>query len=124
MITEKDMATRSRALRRLLQEKLGVQGRDLGDALGRAGRLLPRAVRARGDELARAEMLSRNPRIARQVDAARVARAHQALRAHLLAIDVTEQRKGRVLAVIGAVAANLLAVAVMFVVWLWWRGYV
>ena len=124
MITDKDMAAKSRKLRGLLQEKLDVQGHDLRQSFGRAGRRLPRALRKRAEALMRAETLARNPRTARQVDAEALERDFEALRAYLVALDVGEMRKARLLSVAAAVAANLIVVAVLFVVWLWWRGYV
>jgi nitrate/nitrite-specific signal transduction histidine kinase len=124
MITDKDMAARSRKLRGLLQQKLGVRGHDLRQSLRRAGRRLPRGVRKQGEALIRAEMLARNPKTARQVDAAAVDAAFGQVRAHLEALDATELRKTRILSLTAAVAANLIAVAVLFIVWLWWGGYV
>lgn len=124
MISDKDMAARSRKLRGLMQEKLGVQGRDLRQAFRRAGRRLPGGMRKRAAALMRAEMLAHNPKTARQVDAAAVERDYEAMRAYLAGLDVGEMRKARILSVAAAVAANVIAVAVLFVVWLWWRGYV
>ncbi len=118
------MAQKSRALRGLMQEKLGVRSGTLAQALRRAGRRLPRGVQASGAELVRAESLSKNPKTARQIDMAAVERAFATVKTHLQAIDLVEERKGRVLAVAGALAANLIAVAALFIVWLWWRGYV
>ncbi len=118
------MATKSRKLRGLLQQKLDVRGRDLRQSLRRAGRRLPRTVRKQGDALMRAEILAHNPKTARQVNAAEVDKAYEQMRAYLEAIDVSEIRKTRLLSVTGAIVANLLLVVVLFVVWLWWRGYV
>ncbi len=124
MITDKDMAVKSRKLRGLMQQKLDVRGRDLRQSLKRAGRRLPKSVRKRGEALTRAEMLAHNPKTARQIDVDAVERDYEYVRAHLAAIDVDELRKSRILSVTGAVAANLLVVVVLFIVWLWWRGYV
>lgn len=124
MISDKDMAAKSRKLRGLMQEKLAVRGRDLRQSFRRAGRRLPRGVRKRCAELTRAEMLAHNPKTARQVDAAAVEQAYEVVRSHLAALDVAEMRRARLLGLAGAVAANLIAVAVLFVVWLWWRGFV
>lgn len=124
MITDRDMVQKSRVLRGLLRAKLGVRSATLAQGLRRAGRRLPRGVRAQGAELVRAEMLAKNPKTARQIDPVAVARAFETVKAHLQAIDVVEERKGRALGVAGALAANLIAVAVLFIVWLWWRGYV
>ncbi|MEP1765485.1 MAG: hypothetical protein ABJJ53_02340 [Sulfitobacter sp.] len=124
MITDKDMAAKSRKLRGLLQQKLDVRGRDLRQSLRRAGRRLPRGVRKSGAALMRAEMLAHNPKTARQVDAGQVTAAFEHMRAYLEQLDVVEMRKGRILSVTGAIVANLLLVVVLFIVWLWWRGYV
>lgn len=124
MITDKDMAAKSRKLRGLMQQKLDVRGHDLRQCLRRAGRRLPKRVRVRGAELIRAEMLAHNPKTARQVDPVAVEAAYDYVRSHLEAIDVIEMRKSRILSLTGAIAANLILVAVGFVVWLWWRGYI
>lgn len=124
MITDKDMAAKSRKLRGLMQEKLDVRGRDLRQSLRRAGRRLPTRVRKSAEALMRAEMLAHNPKTARQVDAAQVERDYEAMRSHLLDIDVADRRKARLLGLAGAVVANLILVAVLFIIWLWWRGYV
>ena len=124
MITDKDMAAKSRKLRGLMQQKLGVRGRDLGQSLRRAGRRLPKSVRKRGAALLRAESLAQNPKTARQVDAEAVERDFEVVRAYLAKIDIGEMRKARILSVTGAVAANMIVVSVLFVGWLWWRGFV
>lgn len=124
MITDKDMAAKSRKLRGLMQEKLDVKGRDLAQSLRRAGRRLPKRVRSHGAALMRAELLAHNPKTARQVDAAAVEQSYEVVRAYLAALNVVEMRKARFVSLTAAVAANLIAVAVMFIVWLWWRSYV
>ena len=124
MITDKDMAKKSRKLRGLMQQKLNVRGRDLRQSLRRAGRRLPRGIRKSGAALMRAEMLAHNPKTARQIDFFAVEAAYDHMRIYLEKLDVADMRRGRILSVTGAVAANVILVAVLFVVWLWWRGYV
>jgi hypothetical protein len=124
MITDKDMAAKSRKLRGLMQQKLDVRGRDLRQSFRRAGRRLPKGVRKRGAELMRAELLAHNPKTARQVDAGAVDRAYDVVRSYLESLDVVEMRNARILSVTAAVAANVIVVAVLFIVFLWWRGYV
>ncbi|MEQ6201648.1 hypothetical protein ABMC88_01220 [Sulfitobacter sp. HNIBRBA2951] len=124
MITDKDMAAKSRKLRGLMQQKLDVRGRDLRQSLRRAGRRLPRGVRKSGAALMRAEMLAHNPKTARQIDAEQVQQDYDKLYNHLHTIDVDEVRKSRLLSITGAIVANIILVAVLFIVWLWWRGYV
>ncbi|MBB3993300.1 hypothetical protein GGR95_000928 [Sulfitobacter undariae] len=124
MITDKDMAAKSRKLRGLMQQKLDVKGRDLRQSLRRAGRRLPKSVRKHGAELMQAEILAHNPKTARQVDSAAVEKSYEIVRSHLAGLDEVEIRKSRILGMTGAVVANLLLVAIMFIVWLWWRGFV
>lgn len=71
-----------------------------------------------------AEALAHNPRLARQIDAAEVERDYRGVVAYLRGIDVADRRRARILSLAAALAANLIAVAVMFLLWLWWRGYV
>ena len=69
-------------------------------------------------------MLAHNPKTARQVDEVTVEQAYEVVRSYLAALDVVELRKMRILSLSGAIIANLVLVAVLFVGWLWWRGYV
>lgn len=124
MIDQKDIAAKSKELLQLLETKLGAKGKTLQDALRRAGRQLPRSLRKGGAVLARAEAMAAHPKLARQIDRREVDLAHKALATHLKAIDVADARKGRLLSLAAAIAFNILVIAVGFVVWLWWRGYV
>lgn len=108
----------------LLRQKFGVRACDLRRGLARVGNRLPRRMRRHGAALVRAQTLARNPKLARQIDADAVARDHEALLKYLRSIDVADRRRGRILSVTAAVAANLIAVAGLFIFWLWWRGYV
>ena len=124
MLEHKDITAKSRAIRQELEAKLGVKSRDLQHALRRAGRRLPRKVRAQGAILANAEKYSGHPKLALQLDSAIVSEAYAQLTAHLRAIDVADARKGRILGIVGLIAFNMLVVLVAFVTWMWWRGYV
>lgn len=118
------MGTKSRKLRGLMQQKLDVRGRDLSQSLRRAGRRLPRAVRKRGAELTRAEMMAHNPKTARQVDVVEVDAAYDYVRNYLEKLDVEDMRRGKILSLTSAIVAKLILVGLLFIVWLWWRGYV
>lgn len=124
MMTDQDMAAKSRVLCGLMQQKLNVRGRNLAQCLRRAGRQLPKSARTSGATLVQAEMLSDNPKTARQVDVHAVDTAYEHLRGHLAGIDVGERRKARLLSLAAAVVGNLIVVVSVFVVWLWWRGYI
>lgn len=124
MLDPKDIAAKSLAIRALLEAKLGVKSRNLSQAMRRAGRLLPRGVRAQGAVLAQAEVRAGHPSIARQLDAATVQSAYSDVTAHLRSIDAADARKGRILGLAAAVVFNVLLVIAAFIIWLWWRGYV
>lgn len=124
MLDHKDIAAKSLAIRQQLQTKLAVKSRDLPQALRRAGRRLPRQVRAQAAILAAAEKQVGHPKLARQFDCIAVQKAYANVTAHLRTIDVADARKGRILGIAGVIAFNLLLVMVAFILWLWWRGYV
>ncbi|MGJ8627705.1 MAG: hypothetical protein ACSHXB_12165 [Sulfitobacter sp.] len=124
MLEHKDIAAKSLVIRQQLEAKLAVKSRDLPQALRRAGRRLPRQVRAQAAILAAAEKQAGHPKLARQLDGGVVQEAYAKVTAHLRAIDVADARKGRILGLAGVIAFNLLLVMVAFFLWLWWRGYV
>jgi hypothetical protein len=68
MLDQKNVQTKVPAVRREMQAKLGVQGRDLHHALCSAGRRLPAAARKKGAALGHAEFFSYNPKMARRLD--------------------------------------------------------
>jgi len=123
MLTEKEINAKSQALLRLLQAKLGVRGRDLEQAMRRAGRRLPHRVRGQAARLVAAQKMSGHPKLARQLDPREFSRAYAEVSAHLAAIDVADRRKGRLIGLAAVVAANLLIVITAFLFWLSWRGY-
>jgi|TARA_R110002012_G_scaffold314315_1_gene526882 hypothetical protein len=124
MLDQKDIQHKALAVRRELQARLGVRGRDLPHALRRAGRRLPKAVRLKGDVLTQADFFARNPKMARRLDRSAVQAAYDVVMAHLKTVNVKENRKDRLLGIAGSIAFNLLFVVVAFIGYLWWRGFV
>lgn len=124
MIDGNEFTARAEALRPQFKEKLGVKAHDLRHAFGRAGRDLPRRLRADGALLSRTERVVGNPHIARQLEAAPVWEAFDRVSAFLRRVDVGHRRRGRLLDIAATVAFNLIVVFTAFVFWLWWRGYV
>jgi hypothetical protein len=124
MMDAHDIAARNAALVKLLGEKYGVRGRNLRQAGARAGRRLPKRLRAHVAVLAEAEQFAAVPKLAKRVDLKAVDLANSALVAHLDAIDVKDRRRGKVLGVLGIISAQILIVAAVFVWWLWWRDYI
>ena len=111
-------------LARLMAEKLELRPAPFGKLVRKAAPRLPRAVRNQAQALAEAQEMARNPRLAPTLDMAAVTRAAHDLKAHLNRIDVADLRRGRRLAVLGSVSANLIAVFVLVLAVLVWRGFV
>ena len=60
----------------LMEARLRLKGNGLADKLRRGGRSVPKRLRTNAAFLAEAEDLARNPRLALQIDPARVAEAY------------------------------------------------
>ena len=85
--------------------------------LRRRGGALPRRLRWQAAALAQADQLSAQPRIARQLDLARLSRAYQALVAHLQPLGELSRWQGRAIGFATSVAFGLLVLAAA-VVWI------
>ena len=115
---------KAEAVRALMEERLGVRGRDLSHALRKARRSLPRALRKQGAVLVAAERASQSPKTAKQIDREKMLVAYEVLTNHLRAINVNAMRRDRMLRLAGGIAFQVLLLGVAFVVLMWWRGYV
>lgn len=118
-----DWSERLIDLRRLLAEKLGTRGGDLGAHVRQAGRRLPRGVRRDAEYLARAEEMARHPRFARLVDPRRVERAQGRVARHLEGIDLAAIRRNRRKDRVASLGLYVLVTFALVVTLLWWRGY-
>ncbi|WP_135506267.1 hypothetical protein [Roseovarius aestuariivivens] len=124
MIDTKEFHARAAKLEALLQSKLGLKGKSLSARLRRAGRLLPRRLRAEAAILTEAEHKLTHPGLARQVDFPRVTKAFAALEAHLSEVDPKDRRKGKILGWAGGLVFNLLVLIALLVLILRWQGLV
>ena len=75
-MTPQDIQHKADQVASLLREKLSVRGKTLGDQLARSGAVLPRRVRAKGRLLAHGATVAEHPQLAKQIDPAKVVRAH------------------------------------------------
>lgn len=119
-----DITAKADALRAELAAHLGIQGRDLAQALRRAGRRLPRRIRQQAKVIEEAARLGGNPKLERRLDATRIEKAHAEVMAHLTTVNRADVRRGRLLGLAAVLAFNFILIATAFVFWLWWRGYV
>lgn len=111
-----DIEAKSEALSGALERHLGVKGRSLAQQVKCAGRMLPRRIRAQAHLVAEADALRGNPRVLRQLNEGRVARAYAEISEHLAGIDRAEARWGRILSILAAIAFNLILLFTAFVV--------
>jgi hypothetical protein len=105
----------------LMEERMGLGGRDLAAKLGRGGRLLPKKVRDGAQLLAVAAEKSKNPKLLGQIDMGEVADAYDACVRHLVTIDPSGRRKSYLSGVVGSVGFGVLALALAItLIWLLW----
>ena len=99
-------------------------GGDLAMALKKARRRLPRRVFNQGMLLAKAIPLMDHPKLRLTVDEPALRKAAREVNEYLKSIDVADRRKGRVLDILGSVAFSILAVIVLLLIVLRWRGLI
>lgn len=116
MKTADDLAAR-------MAEQMRVRGEGLADVAAKAGRKLPKHLRAEVDFLVEAAQFAENPKLARLVDAKRVAKADRKVRRFLDKQDPTAERRGEILDRIAAVAIVLFTGSVIAFFVLLSRGY-
>jgi hypothetical protein len=119
--TIQQMANRVAAL---MQERLGIRGKDLSEKLRRAGRSLPSAIRAEARFLDSAAKQAENPKLLVQIDDARVAEAYDACVRFLNEVGRAERRRALLLNMLTSVAFSLFAVGVLLLAVLYWRGLI
>ncbi|AZQ68764.1 hypothetical protein EF888_17495 [Silicimonas algicola] len=106
-----DLDRTTRDLAERMATQLRVKGTDLTDVVSRAGRKLPRRLRAEATVLIEAQALARNPKLGRRVDQARVLKAERRLRAYLDRLDSGSEKRAEILDRLAAVGFVVLVVA-------------
>ena len=106
----------------LLEERLGLGGRDLSAKLKRAGRMLPKKVRDSGKVLAAAAHKAQNPKLLGQIDMGDVTEAYDVCVKHLIAIDPVGRRRDLFAGMVGSVGFGVLVLLVALFGFLAWRG--
>jgi hypothetical protein len=107
----------------LVEERLGIGGRDLAARLRRGGRMLPKRVRESAQLLADAAEKAKNPKLLVQIDMGAVSDAYDACIKHLMAIDPTERKRSVLSGMVGFVGGGVLVLAIGIIALLVWRGY-
>lgn len=107
----------------LLRAKLGIRAKTADQTLTKARRLLPGGPYAALKSLADAEPFLDHPKLRLTLDAEALKRAARDVQAHLEAIDAADRRKGWWLGMLGGLSFNLIAMFVLLLVVLVWRGF-
>lgn len=108
----------------LLRDKLGVQDKTLRASVRRAKRRLPRRIYKQALVLAEAEQMAAHPKLRRVLDSPRLEKASDEVQAHLSSINLADRRWGWFLGMLGGLAFNVLALIILLLVFLWWRGLI
>ncbi len=108
----------------LLRAKLGVRDKTLEASIRRARHRLPRRVFKQAMILARAEQMAAHPKLRRVLDTPALTKASDEVQSHLTAINLADRRWGWFLGMLGGLAFNLLALTVLVLVFLLWRGLI
>lgn len=108
----------------LLEQRLKASGPTLEARIKRAGSKLPRKVRDAAEALVQATQMAENPKLMRQIDFEAVAVAYDICVRHLNTVNRADRRRGMLLDAGARIAFALLAVAVLVVGVLYWRGFV
>ncbi|WP_306131119.1 hypothetical protein [Roseivivax marinus] len=122
MITYDDLTARTGRIESLLRDRLGLKHGSLGRRAARAGRRLPRAIRADLCRIGEAVQLSGHPRLRHAAEGGEITAACERVEQHLTGIDVRDRRIGAALGLAAVIGFNLLVVAVLFIAVLRWRG--
>lgn len=107
----------------LMEERLRAPGIGLTAKLLKRGRLLPRRVREAAEMLAQASVMAQNPKLLRQINEEKVAEAYDVCVRHLGGVKAGEQQRGAALGIAASVAFSLLAVSLLLLAVLRWRGF-
>ncbi len=106
-----------------LQSKLKLRKAPFATLVARSRTRVPRKVYKSALALAEVEQIATNPKLGRTLDFAALSKAARVVSDHLDGIDLSDERKGKVLSALGSVSINLIAVAVLLIAVLMWRGY-
>ena len=115
-----DFPGRLTELRRLLRRQLGLRCKTLAGVTARSRRVLPGHVQAALVRLADDESLMQHPVLQVVISSDPHDADVKLVQKHLLGVDVADRRKGWWLGMAGAMAFNILLLATLIGLAIWW----
>ncbi len=123
-MTEEMLQKQADQISKLLDQKLRVRGRSLQIQLNKAGRRLPKRIRADVARIIEAQDIVAHPKFAHRVDFKAATLGGDRVIAHLDTINRWERFKDRWLGILGAISAALIVTFILVVYVLVQRGLV
>ena len=111
-------------LDRLFESRLKLTRGDFDARAAKARRRLPHKLRKDLTRILEARRFADHPKLARTLDAPAIRAAAGRLERHLNAVDLADQRKGRILGVLASIMAGIIVVVALVVIVLRWRGFI
>ena len=105
-----DVSEMADDLAALMAQQLRLRGGSLADVTARAGRKLPRHLKAEADIVIAAETIATHPKLAHRVDQKRLRKADRKLRAFLNTQDPKAERRAELLDRLAGIVFILFAV--------------
>jgi len=107
----------------LMRRRLRIKGNNLGEAIAKSRRLLPRKIRTAAEALVLAEIWSHNPKLLLRVDETAVAKNYDICVRYLSHLNRRERVKGVVLNLASGILFSLICVVALVIGVLVWRGF-
>ena len=123
MVDPKDINAKVAISLKLIEKKFGIESDDLGKAMRKIGRRLPRKAHDNAKFMVKFQQQSGHPKLAMQLSSDDFSKAFNVLQDALNSYDVKDHRKGAILGALGGLVFNLILAFTLLVVFLLWRGF-
>ncbi|NNE87888.1 MAG: hypothetical protein HKN27_07405 [Silicimonas sp.] len=106
-----------------MAKQLRLSGDNLEDIAARAGRKLPKHLRAEVHTIVEAMRMAEHPKLMHHIDPSRIAKAEKKLSRFLDKQDPMKERRNEILDVLAKIAFVIFSVVLATFLTLLWRGY-
>ena len=118
-----DVSAITEALAGQMSRQLRVKGDGLAEVTARAGRKLPKRLRAEAEILIKAEAMAKNPKLARLVNPSQIRKSERKLLKFLGRQSPASERRGEILDLIAKIAFVIFVVVLIAFFTLLNRGF-